>query len=96
MRIFMLTNYANANIIPPNIRKWIIPRNIIKSTELQRSKEVTESKQKNNTSQKRNKPKQRTVSEIRSNIISYTRQLVSIGALQQTIVKNIQKEIENF
>jgi hypothetical protein len=34
-------------------------------------------------------------SKTKDTLMGYTRQLASIGVLQQAIVKNIQKEIEN-
>lgn len=35
-------------------------------------------------------------SKIKNNLINYTKQLTSLGALQQVIVRNLQKEIENL
>jgi hypothetical protein len=34
-------------------------------------------------------------SKVKNNLKYYTRQLISLGALQQTIARNLQKEIEN-
>ena len=36
-----------------------------------------------------------TKNKVKKKLKYYTKQLVSIGALQQAIVKNIQKEIES-
>jgi len=32
----------------------------------------------------------------KENLLDFTKQLVSLGALQQAIVRNLQKEIENL
>jgi len=35
-------------------------------------------------------------SKTKDNLMNYTKQLTSLGALQQVIVRNLQKEIENI
>jgi hypothetical protein len=34
--------------------------------------------------------------KTKDNLMDYTKQLTSLGALQQAIVRNIQKEVENI